>query len=89
MENKSFRYFCKQEANVANKRVSIPSKPENASGSMVSMLLPSSSREFSNVKCENTLDGTSFNLLWANPSESRFFRPEKCVEVTNLNHNFN
>lgn len=55
----------------------LPSRPAKASGSIVSILFPSSSKEFRSPRCEKTLDGTCLSLLWANPNESRFFRPVK------------
>ena len=59
----------------------LPSSPAKASGSMKLMLLPSSSREFSTDRCENTLAGTDFNLLWASPSESKFFSPANRIII--------
>lgn len=39
--------------------------------------LPSSSKEFNCVKWRNTSPGTSRSWLWANPSESKLFKPGK------------
>lgn len=56
--------------------INLPSNPANASGSILSILFPSNSKELSKVRWENTLEGTWRNLLWANPNESKFLKPE-------------